>query len=241
MSRKVWRKASYPESVLTRKLILFDIDGTLLYAGKTPSEVFAESIGFIIGKTVEFPKQIFFGRTDTFIIREMLRQHLATPADGEYHRIREHFIHSMKEHFPHSDDGFLIPGVREYLDTLKNESDIHLGLVTGNFKETAFVKLSRFGLDDYFETGGFGDEAEDRQELLRQAVEKATRHYGKCFSSEQIVVIGDTLHDIHSAHHWGYRSVAVSHIRNKDTLLEGKPDILIENYMGLKGSQCLFE
>lgn len=226
---------------MTHKLILFDIDGTLLHAGKTPSEVFAESIGSAIGKTFEFPKQIFLGRTDSFIIREMLRQHLVTPADGEYDRIKEHFIHCMKERFPRSNDGFLIPGVKKYLNTLRNKSDIHLGLVTGNFKETAFVKLSRFGLEGYFETGGFGDEAEDRAELLRQAVEKATRYYGKPFSSEHIVVVGDTLHDIHSAHYWGYRSVAVSHIRDKDTLLEGNPDILIENYNGLKDSYIFFE
>lgn len=232
---------SYPESVLTHKLILFDIDGTLLHAGKTPSTVFTESIGSVVGKTVKFPKQIFFGRTDTFIIREMLRQHLETPADGEYYRIKEHFIHRMKERFPQSDDGFLIPGIKQYLGKLRGESDIHLGLVTGNFKETAFVKLSHFGLDDYFETGGFGDDAEDRPELLRQAVEKANQHYGRLFSSEDIVVVGDTLHDIHSAHHWGYRSVAVSHIRDKDTLLEGKPDVLIENYNGLKDSRVLFE
>jgi len=226
---------------LTHKLILFDIDGTLIHAGKTPSAVFAESIGTVIGKTVEFPKNIFFGRTDTYIIREMLRQHLTTPADGEYHHIKEHFIRLMKELFPRSDDGYLIPGVREYLDKLREEANINLGLVTGNFKETAYVKLSRFGLEHYFETGGFGDDSEDRPELLKQAVEKASKFYGKSYHPGNIVVVGDTLHDIHSAHHWGYRSVAVSHIRDKDELLQGLPDILIENYEGLTGSRCLFE
>lgn len=225
---------------MIHKLLLFDIDGTLLHAGITPSVTFADSIGTILREPVEFPKRFFFGRTDTFIIREMLRRTHHFSPDGCYHQIRDLFIQRMKERFPRSTDGFVIPGIEKYLDILITDPTITLGLVTGNFRETAYVKLSHFGLDHYFETGGFGDNAEDRPELVRQAVENTSRFYNRYFNPKNIVIIGDTLHDIQSARHWGYRSVVISSVRDKDELLQACPDVLVENYHGLTDSHYFF-
>jgi phosphoglycolate phosphatase len=215
---------------LADKLYLFDIDGTLIHAGKTPSLVFADTISTVIGEPVFFPKGIFFGRTDMFIIKEMLKRTNRPLSDGYYDQIRDHFVEKMKTLFPGSSDGYIIPGAKKFLDRLQKDSSVTRVLVTGNFRETAYVKLTHFGLHEYFTTGGFGDDAEDRPELVRQAVFNATRFYKKTFTPENITVIGDTIHDIQSAHYWGYRSVAVSWIRDKDELLKAQPDILIENF-----------
>lgn len=219
---------------MRNKLYLFDIDGTLLHAGKTPSRVFAESIETVTGKSVVFPKGIFLGRTDTYIIREMLRIIDLPPADGYYHRIRERFIQRMKDEFPRSNDGFIIPGALEYIQKLSQNPQIKIGLVTGNFYATAYIKLARFGLDSFFPVGGFGEDAEERNELVRQAVIRSSLHYNEDFSAEDITVFGDTCRDIESARHHGYRSVAISRVRDKDELAKTRPDILIDNFFDLK-------
>ncbi|MDD3807041.1 MAG: HAD hydrolase-like protein [Candidatus Marinimicrobia bacterium] len=217
---------------MKQKLFLFDIDGTLIHGGKTASRIFAESIGQVLNRQVEFPQGIFLGRTDSYIIREMLRRLEYPPEDGYFYQIKIHFIQSMKAEFPLSKDGFEIPGVKNFLNTLAHDPQIILGLVTGNFKETAYVKLSHFGLDSYFnfKAGGFGDYAEDRVVLLKQAVETLSQVYDTSFNPKEIVIFGDTPHDIKSAHYWGYQSVAVTCVRNKEELLQANPNIVIENY-----------
>lgn len=215
------------------KLYLFDIDGTLIHAGKTPFRVFAESIEIVTGIPVLFPKGLFLGRTDTFIIREMLRFIELPPADGNYERIKDHFIQRMKDEFPRSTDGFIIPGAFEYIRNILKNTDIKIGLVTGNFYETAYIKLERYGLASYFPIGGFGEDAEERNELVSQAVIRASSHYQSDFTPENITIFGDTHLDIESARHHGYRSVAVSRVRDKNELAAAKPDILIDNYFDL--------
>jgi len=216
------------------KLYLFDIDGTLIHAGKTPSRVFAESIEMVTGIPVVFPKGIFLGRTDTFIIREMLRLSDLPPADGYYERIRELFIQRMKDEFPRSTDGFIIPGVLDYLENISRNPQIKIGLVTGNFHTTAYIKLDRYGLASYFPTGGFGEDAEERNELVIQAVKKASSHFQTNFTPENITVFGDTRRDIESARYHGFNSVAISRVRDKHELAAAQPDILIDNFFELK-------
>ncbi len=218
---------------MTDKLYLFDIDGTLIHAGKTPSMIFVEVISRVIEETVSFPKGIFFGRTDTYIINEMLKRYRRLPSDGFYHKIRDLFIETMKSKFPRSTDGFIIPGAPAFLDRLQKDPSVTLGLVTGNFRETAYVKLEHFGLHTYFSAGGFGDHAEDRPKLVQDAVREVSRLVQKRFSPEHITVIGDTVHDIRSAHYWGYRSVAISYIRDKEELLQEEPDLLTDTFESL--------
>ncbi len=225
---------------MENKLYLFDIDGTLIHAGKTPSRVFAESIETVTGTPVVFPGGIFLGRTDTFIIREMLRLIDLPPADGYYDRIKKQFIQRMKDEFPVSADGFVIPGALEFVQQISADPRINIGLVTGNFYATAYIKLDKFGLASYFPSGGFGEDGEERIELVFRAVERVSMLYKKDFLPENITVFGDTSRDIESARYYGYRSVGVSHVRDKTDLAAAKPDKLIDNFFELmKGNGTL--
>ncbi len=83
-------------------------------------------------------------------------------------------------------------------------------MITGNTEENAWLKLKSAGIDKYFSFGGFGDTAETREELVLEAISKAEKHLGKTFMREEIMVIGDTPHDIRAAKAAGVRVIGVA-------------------------------
>lgn len=109
------------------------------------------------------------------------------------------------------------------------DNDIPIALLTGNFRETAFVKLNRAGLDQYFSHGSFGCDDTDRNRLAERAVGLAETWYGQKVHPSRLVVIGDTPRDIGCARHAGLHAVAVStgHYK-RDELARHQPDLLLD-------------
>ena len=94
-------------------------------------------------------------------------------------------------------------------ERVKADDGAALALGTGNVRDTAYVKLQRFGLDDYFPVGGFGGDHEMRADLVRHALDEARAHYGYDFDPADTWVIGDTAADVHAAQATGCRVMAV--------------------------------
>ena len=176
-------------------LFLFDIDLTLIRTTGVGTAAMNQVMGELIGVSDAFAGVAFSGLTDRAIIREALRNHGHTPDDGAFEPyiadFESRYIPAL-ERLLAERSGVILPGVRETLDAVAALPEVRLGLATGNFRRAAEIKLRHFGIDHYFADGGFADDAEDRAELVRIAIQRLG-------GGAPIFVIGDTAHDIMAA------------------------------------------
>lgn len=176
------------------RVILFDIDHTLLYTGGAGSLAFNRAFEAMFGIPDGFARVEFSGRTDRFILQGGLAEH------GIEGGLEEHFDSFTQRYYellPESisqRDGYLMPGFPELLAAL-TDAGARLGLATGNFSEAATIKLKHYGIADYFEGGGFGDVSTERADVVAAAI----RSVANDASPGDILVVGDTPHDITSA------------------------------------------
>jgi phosphoglycolate phosphatase len=116
------------------------------------------------------------------------------------------------------------------LERLANYPEVLMALGTGNLKRGAEIKLARPGFWKYFPIGGFSDDSEERPEVLRAAVRRAQERAGRPFSASEVLVIGDTVHDIHAARAIGAAVLAVAcGPTTPDTLAAQNPDYLFKD------------
>ena len=194
------------------RLVLFDIDGTLLRCGKQVAKHFLGALEAVFGG-YEMPERFSFaGKTDPMIAVELVRG-LGFPEE-EIHaklpRARDLYIEAMDRELDR-DRMLLLPGVVELLDRLALRRELSVGLLTGNWQGGARAKLSRFDLEHYFPFGAFGDDARDRRGLVPVAMQRADRHAGRgTFSPEEVLIIGDTVLDIDCAQAAGAKCLAVA-------------------------------
>jgi len=178
---------------LTR-VVLFDIDNTLLYTGGAGShamnlafaELFAVDDGF---RNIEFS-----GRTDLFILQSGLAH---GGIEGEPHGHVDAFVKRYVELLPASlveREGHLMPGFPELLAALR-DAGATLGLATGNFREGARLKLEYFDIAGFFQGGGFGEVSLERADVVAAAIAAVANGA----HPSEIIVVGDTPHDITSA------------------------------------------
>ena len=121
----------------------------------------------------------------------------------------------------------VLPGVPELLEALSVRDGVYLGLLTGNLEAGARIKLSPFGLNPYFQSGGFASDHPERAEIARLARDKLSRSFEVSFPAERVVVVGDTEHDVTCARANGFRAVAVeSGWVPREDLQKAKPDAL---------------
>jgi len=216
---------------MKKRLFLFDIDGTLIFAGGCPRIYFSRIFMELFQQDLRFIAKDFLGRTDSFIIRQALKKlGYSNRPDLEALIVRR-FIALMNDEFIHCPDSTLVPGVREFLEWCNTQEDLYLGLITGNLRPSAYIKLEKFGLDAYFESGGFGDDSIERNELSRLAVQRAEKLYDAVFFPEDVYVFGDTPHDVACAHAWNYQCVGVASTESRvRPLLESQPQWIIRDY-----------
>ena len=203
------------------KLVLFDIDGTLVLTGgaglRAMNRACADVIGAPTGLTGAGPTEALngipvAGRTDWIILHDTLaRMGLALDQDL-LGRIRERYVTHLRDEIQHPGKGFngTLPGVPVLLDALEPRDDVFLGLLTGNFKDGARIKLERFDLWRYFRCGAYGDDSPDRNALVPVALERATACGLPAVAPEDVIVVGDTPHDVACAKAVGAVSVGVA-------------------------------
>jgi phosphoglycolate phosphatase-like HAD superfamily hydrolase len=126
--------------------------------------------------------------------------------------------------------GQVLPGVFELLDTLRARTDCVVALLTGNLARGAELKLTHYGLWHYFDFGAYADDHHDRNELGPVARARAKDRHGLEFAAEDIIVLGDTPHDVACARAIGAKAVAIATGRHSRADLEASaPDYLFDD------------
>jgi phosphoglycolate phosphatase len=199
------------------KLVLFDIDGTLVLTGgagvRAMNRAFDEIVSTSDAGAADALTGIpVAGRTDWIILHDALARVGRDLDDDLFERLRARYITLLREEIQQPGKGFhgTLPGVPALLDQLESREDVFLGLLTGNFREGAQIKLERFDLWRYFRCGAFGDDAADRNALVPVALERASACGIPSLASTDVIVIGDTPNDVACAQAVGAIPVGVA-------------------------------
>jgi phosphoglycolate phosphatase len=214
-----------------RKVILFDIDGTLVNTGGAGRDALHTALAMEFAVTD--PHRIdLSGRTDRGICRELFEVHEIEHTPENWERFQRAYLVGLVQHLAER-QGFVLPGVRELIAELKQHPDIAMGLLTGNVREGARRKLSHYGLDEHFVFGGFGDVHHERDDVAREALAAASEHCGTHIDGDRVWVIGDTPLDIRCARAIGAKVVAVgTGSFTAQQLRAFEADIVVEDLSG---------
>lgn len=208
-------------------LILFDIDGTLLDGAGAGRRAMNRAARQLHGCS-ELPPIPLAGRTDRAIFGEVL-EYLGCDVEQAYAAFRRCYLSHLEHEL--ADPGCaprLLPGVSHWLQSLVAEPGFRLGLITGNCRPAAFLKLQKTGIDRFFQKGGFGDWTVCRTEVARGAVREF--HDEVRVPDDPVVILGDTIHDIRCAREAGTWSLAVATGGSGIPDLAGmEPDLLLES------------
>ena len=214
------------------RLVLFDIDGTLLHSAGCGHAATRLAVADVFGTPGLIDEVNFAGKTDWQILLEALQPAGITPGHirdnlSRYNRIVSETIRTIISDFPVKP----CPGAPEVIARLRHRSDVLLGLVTGNMEGIASIKLHAAGYDPSdFKIGAFGSEGWKRAMLPPIAVERAQVLSGTHFAGKQIVIIGDTPEDITCAGSVNGRAIAVATGPFKpDQLRLHHPDFLFDS------------
>lgn len=214
---------------MSKRLLLWDIDATLITSGGGGDKALKQAVHERFGAQDDLRGIEIAGRTDRHIARSILRKYNVEPTDDAVAEFLEIYLRWLRELLP-SLNGRVLPGVKEILDRLKPNPDRVLALLTGNLERGAKLKLERYGLWDYFEFGAFADDHHDRNELGAFARRRAAEKHGHEFEVAHIDVIGDTGHDIGCGKIFGARTIAVATGSwTREQLAEHKPDFLFDD------------
>jgi len=212
------------------RLVLFDIDGTLVHTGRAGSQAFAKTFATEFKAVDGIEKLQFAGRTDVSLVREFFGIHHIPPTPENFERFFDHYVFWLDQILAQS-NGEICRGVTQFLNDLRAlPHPPTLGLLTGNIRLGAEIKLRRYGLWDLFVTGGFADDHEERDHIAATALARARRVLGKNLQPKEIVVVGDTPFDIRCGKFIGAKVLAVATGGAKlEELKQRSPDWAVEN------------
>jgi phosphoglycolate phosphatase len=193
-------------------LVLFDIDGTLIQSGRAGVRGMNRAFGSLYGHPRALEGIPIAGRCDRIIVMDAMRRIGIDPADDEIARLRSAYFEALQEEIGRkvAEPSGVLPGVGPLLDALERRSDVVLALLTGNFAGGARIKLGHFELWHRFRFGAFGDDHEDRRELVPVALALAEAEGLAISDVRRVVIIGDTPLDVDCAHAHGARAIAVA-------------------------------
>lgn len=190
------------------KIVLFDIDGTLIRSGGAGKAALEGALRDQFGLSEVLDGVPYAGRTDRAIIRDLMQWHGIDPTPENQTRLQMQYLARLPSCLQRY-GGVVLPGVPALLASLHRRPSILVGLLTGNMQRGAQLKLEHFGLWHYFAFGGYGDFSEDRNEVARQAYQAALDHARQSIPPEDVWIIGDTPHDIACARAIGAHVLAV--------------------------------
>ena len=193
------------------RLVLFDIDGTLLSAGGISARALEAALVETFGTAGPAAGYDYSGKTDPQIVRELMRG--AGLEDGAIEALRplalERYARRLAEWLK-PEHVRPKPGVLELLESLAGEAGVRLGLLTGNLEPCARLKLEPIAANRFFGFGAYGSDNEDRYRLPAVALARAREATGIAFAGEDTVIVGDSVHDVRCGRALGVRAVAVS-------------------------------
>lgn len=214
-----------------RRIILFDIDGTLLWGGPAKS-AFVDAMNETYGTPGEVDGVSFAGKTDPQIARELLAGS-GMPHDQiarGLEELFERYLGYLEARLP-DDPVTVLPGVPELLEALAGYDDVGVGLLTGNVAGGAKLKLLSGGLWGHFEFGSYGSDHEERDELPAIAISRARDLWGGAVTADRAIVVGDTPRDIQCGKSGGTRTLAVATGSfSSEQLRAHHPDYVLDDF-----------
>jgi phosphoglycolate phosphatase-like HAD superfamily hydrolase len=222
------------------KILLWDIDGTLIRSGNAGHRAMNAAAHAVFGLPEAFTNFDFGGRTDPWVLDLLCRQHRLEAPPSRLDEFYAVYVESLRREL-HNPRALTCTGIRETLAHFHASPDIAQGLLTGNIVAGARVKLEHFGLWDYFPFGAFADDSGERNRLGPVALERARHHVGRPdLAPSDLIVIGDTPHDIACARAVGAHAVATATGGfTYDELVPHQPDLLVHNFADIAPLQNL--
>jgi phosphoglycolate phosphatase-like HAD superfamily hydrolase len=190
------------------RLILFDIDGTLIDSGGAGVRALDLAMRELFSIENAFHGISMAGRTDTQIIRDGLDKY-DLPAEGTMDTVIHVYLGYLSREMQ-NDRKHVKPGIYEILAELQTLSNLATGLLTGNLEKGARIKLEPFRLNEFFPSGAFGSDDEDRNNLLPIAVNRFEQLYHKGITTSECILVGDTPRDVECAHVHGAICIGVA-------------------------------
>jgi phosphoglycolate phosphatase-like HAD superfamily hydrolase len=194
-----------------RRLVLFDIDGTILTDRGASRAAFAHALHAVYGYDGDLGRYDFSGRTDPQIAHIVLRDagHSAEAVDAAMPRLWEIYLARLATNAT-AERVQVMPGIRELLAELATHTDVVLALLTGNIEAGARLKLGAPSLNDYFAFGAFGSDSADRTLLPPIAMRRASERLSRDFRGGDVVIIGDSIYDVRCGVPYGATTIAVA-------------------------------
>ncbi len=191
------------------KLILWDIDGTLIVSHGAGFRAMERAMQQRFGCSARLDQIDWAGRTDSWIAQEALRRGGLLPTPQNIHDYLEAYL-ALLPHELQAAGGRVLPGIPELLETVHQRTDVAQGLLTGNLRRGAQLKLTHHQVWHYFEFGAYADDSPRRNDLGPHALRRAREKHAVEFAPKNTFIIGDTPHDIECGKVIGAQTIAVA-------------------------------
>jgi phosphoglycolate phosphatase-like HAD superfamily hydrolase len=194
LRRSLEQHPQVPSAVKT-KLVLFDIDQTILHSGGAGEKALTLALRDRLGREASLENIEIAGKTDIWITHRIFEAHGLDAKPESVSDFLNGYLGHLKTQLGLS-DGRLLPGFPQILERLAVRPNVAVGLLTGNLRRGAELKLRHYGVLDHFSFGAFADDSQERNQLGPFARKRAEEAHGVTFRPEDIYIIGDTPHDI---------------------------------------------
>lgn len=221
------------------KIILFDIDGTLVKAGGAGARALDHAVEAMTGHKDACASIQLQGATDkTNFVNAFAAGAGRKPTKRELDELTKKYVGRLPQEVLASVKAktyLKVKGVEKFLDRLAGRSDVLVGLGTGNLKDGAFIKLGPSGLMNRFAFGGYGCDSHHRSAVLKKAVQRAARVAGSAIKEREVFVIGDTHRDVEAAKEAGYHSgVVLDGFGDKALIMRSNPELMAKDFSNMK-------
>ncbi len=211
-----------------KKLILWDLDGTLMHCGADGTKALNETFRKLYGVEDAFSKAGIGHAMDAVILDRIMESNKLDK--NELEKVKGEYIVILDDILSRNPDKRILPGVRELLEHIHGSTDSYSALLTSNLRIGAETKLKSVGLDRYFHVGGFGDDYGEKWDAALKGIREAEEHFGVKFENENIYIIGDSIYDIECARRIEVVSIGVATgWAEYEMLKDREPDYMYED------------